>query len=83
MDSEPFELLQITEEGDRIIVRSEPINPVEELEEMDEMPWVSDAMVEKLLEGFSVTFSITSPFEVEEHNATRKTPSAGTSISRR
>ena len=83
VDSEPFELLQITEEGDRIIVRSEPINPVEELEEMDEMPWVSDAMVEKLLEGFSVTFSITSPFEVEEHNATRKTPSAGTSISRR
>jgi len=69
IDSEPFENLEIIEQGDQIIIRSEPINP---MEEMDEVPWVSDQMVEKLLEGFSVTFSITSPFEVEEHNATRK-----------
>ena len=69
VDSEPFENLEIIEEGDQIIIRSEPINP---MEEMGEMPWVSDEMVEKLLEGFSVTFSITSPFKVEEHNATRK-----------
>jgi len=69
VDSEPFENLEIIEEGDQIIIRSEPINP---MEEMDEMPWVSDEMVDKLLEGFSVTFSITSPFSVEEHNATQK-----------
>ena len=72
MDSEPFEDLEIVEEDGRIIIRSEPINPMEEMEELDATPWVSDEMVEKLLEGFSVTFSITSPFEVEEHNATRK-----------
>ena len=69
VDSEPFENLEIIEDGDQIIIRSEPINP---MEEMDEMPWVSDEMVEKLLEGFAVTFSITSPFKVEEHNATRR-----------
>ena len=28
--------------------------------------------IEKLLEGFAVTFSITSPFEVQEHNATSR-----------
>ena len=72
VDSEPFENLEIIEDGDRIIIRSEPINPVEELDEMGEMPFVSDEMIEKLLQGFGVTFSITTPFEVEEHNATRK-----------
>ena len=36
------------------------------------MPFVSEEMIEKLLEGFGVTFSITTPFKVEEHNATRK-----------
>jgi hypothetical protein len=69
VDSEPFEHLEIIEQGDQVIIRSEPINP---MEEMDEMPWVSDEMLERLLEGFSVTFSVTSPFKVEEHNATRK-----------
>lgn len=69
IDSEPFRELEIVEEGDEIIIRSEPINP---MEEMDEMPWVSDEMVDKLLEGFAVTFSVTSPFQVEEHNATQQ-----------
>lgn len=72
VDSEPFENLEIIEDGDEIIIRSEPINPMEEIDEMGEMPFVSDEMIEKLLQGFSVTFSITSPFKVEEHNATRK-----------
>ncbi len=69
IDSEPFRELEIIEEGDEIIIRSEPINP---MEEMDEMPWVSDEMMDKLLEGFAITFTVTSPFEVVEHNATRK-----------
>ncbi len=69
IDSEPFRELEIIEEGDEIIIRSEPINP---MEEMDEMPWVSDEMMDKLLEGFAITFTVTSPFKVEEHNATRK-----------
>ena len=72
VDSEPFENLEIIEDGDEIIIRSEPINPMQEIDEMGEMPFVSDEMIEKLLQGFSVTFSITSPFKVEEHNATRK-----------
>ena len=45
---------------------------MQEIDEMGEMPFVSDEMIDKLLQGFSVTFSITSPFKVEEHNATRK-----------
>ncbi len=69
IDSEPFRELEIIEEGDEIIIRSEPINP---MEEMDEMPWVSDEMMDKLLQGFAITFTVTSPFKVEEHNATRK-----------
>jgi hypothetical protein len=72
VDAEPFENLEIIEDGDRIIIRSEPINPMKEMDEMGEMPFVSDEMIEKLLQGFGVTFSITTPFEVEEHNATRK-----------
>ena len=72
VDSEPFEDLEIIEEGDQIIVRSQPINPVDEMAELEEMPFVSDEMVEKLLQGFGVTFTLTSPFKVEEHNATRK-----------
>jgi len=72
VDSQPFENLEIIEDGDRIIIRSEPINPMQEIDEMGEMPFVSDEMIEKLLRGFGVTFSITSPFTVEEHNATRK-----------
>ena len=72
VDSQPFEDLEIVEDGDEIIVRSQPINPIEEMDEMEASSWVSDEMVEKLLEGFSVTFRLTSPFRVEEHNATRK-----------
>jgi hypothetical protein len=72
VDAEPFENLEIVEDGDRIIIRSEPINPMEEIDEMGEMPFVSEEMIEKLLQGFGVTFSITTPFKVEEHNATRK-----------
>jgi hypothetical protein len=70
--SQPFEDLEIVEDGDEIIVRSQPINPVEEMGELDDTPFVTEAMVEKLLEGFSITFRLTSPFKVEEHNATRK-----------
>jgi len=72
VNSQPFEDLEIVEDGDEIIVRSQPINPIEEMDEMDASTWVSDETVEKLLEGFSVTFRLTSPFDVEEHNATRK-----------
>lgn len=72
IDSEPFKDLEIIENGDEIIVRSEPINPIDELDEMEDSPWIPDEMVRKMLEGFSITFRLTSPFEVEEHNATRK-----------
>jgi len=69
VSTDPFENLQITQQGDEIVIRSEPINP---MDEMDDQPWLSDELVDKLLEGFSVTFKITSPFDVEEHNATRR-----------
>lgn len=72
VDSQPFEDLEIIEDGDEIIVRSQPINPIDEMDELEDSPWVTDAMVERLLEGFSITFRLTSPFRVVEHNATRK-----------
>jgi len=69
VDTQPFENLQITDDGDEIIIQSEPINPTEE---MDDMSWLSDEMVEKLLEGFGITFTIKTPFRIEEHNATKQ-----------
>jgi len=69
MDSTPFNDLEIVEQGSEIIVRNDPVDP---LEEMEDVPMVSDEMVEKLLEGFGVTFKLTTPFEVLEHNATRR-----------
>lgn len=69
VDTRPFEDLEIIQEGDELVIRSEPIDPTAEL---DDMEWLSDSMVEKLLEGFGITFSVKAPFEVAEHNATRR-----------
>ncbi len=69
IDSEPFQGLEIVEQGDEIIVRNDPIDPTSEMEDVS---LVSDEMLEKMLEGFGITFKLTTPFEIVEHNASRK-----------
>jgi hypothetical protein len=69
IQTEPFDDLEIIDEGDYVIIRMDPIDPSEE---MEDIPWVSDEMLVKLVEGFGVTFKVTSSFDVEEHNATKK-----------
>lgn len=69
VDSSPFNDLEIIEEGSEIIVRNDPVDP---MAEMEDVPMISDEQIEKLMEGFGITFKLTTPFEVVEHNATRK-----------
>lgn len=65
----PFESLQIIDEGETILVKNEPINPLDM--EDEESDFLSEPMMESLLQGLRVAFRIEGPFEVVEHNATR------------
>jgi hypothetical protein len=67
-DSAPFEGLEIVEDGDEIIVRNEPIDPIEDVSS-DGM--LAKEIVEGLLKDLRVTFRLETPFRVLEHNATR------------
>ncbi|MFP5288888.1 MAG: hypothetical protein ACLGI9_24340, partial [Thermoanaerobaculia bacterium] len=71
----PFAGLQVKEEGGTILLTSEAMNPVAEqksqAESMDLSPEMKK-MVEDSLKGLRVAFKIDAPFEVVEHNATRK-----------
>ena len=67
--SKPFEGLEIIERDGEIIVRNDPIDPIDEIE--DNM-FVPDGMIETMLQDISVTFRLETPFEVLEHNATRR-----------
>ncbi|MFQ5747781.1 MAG: hypothetical protein ACE5HF_11280 [Gemmatimonadota bacterium] len=64
---EPFAGLQITEDGDELVIRNQPMNPVENLEES---PMMRADQLNEILEGFAVTFRLTTPFDVVETNAT-------------
>ena len=67
--SRPFEGLEIIEKDGEIVVRNDPIDPIDEVEDS---PFVSEGMIENMLQDFSVTFRLETPFEVLEHNATRR-----------
>jgi hypothetical protein len=67
--SNVFEGLEIVESDGEIIVRNDPIDPIDEVEDN---PFVSEGMIENMLQDFSVTFRLETPFEVIEHNATRR-----------
>lgn len=73
---EPFGGLTIQESGNTLLITSDVINPVDETAE-SAGPGVQgqmDEMTKALAGAFSgpmVVFSLTAPFEVEEHNATR------------
>jgi hypothetical protein len=68
-ESRPFEGLEIVEQGNEVIVRNEPIDPIDDI---SDNPMVSDRMVDNMMKDLSVTFRLETPFDIVEHNATRK-----------
>jgi hypothetical protein len=72
---EPFGGLQIKDEGGTLLLTSEAVNPAAEQKsqaaEMDMSPEMKKQM-EDAFKGLRFAFKIDAPFEVVEHNATRK-----------
>lgn len=74
---EPFADLQIVEQGSTLLVTSKATNPMQEQkEQMKESGMSLDPEMEKQIEqafkGLRIAWKIEAPFEVIEHNATRK-----------
>ena len=67
--SRPFEGLEVIERGNEVIVRNEPIDPIDD---MSDSPMVSERMVDNMMKDLSVTFRLETPFDIVEHNATRR-----------
>lgn len=67
-DAAPFEGLEIVQDGDEIVVRNEPIDPIEDASSQG---MLAESVVKGLLEDLRVTFRLETPFRVLEHNATR------------
>ena len=67
--SRPFEGLEVIERGNEVIVRNEPIDPIDD---MSDSPMVSERMVDNMMKDLSVTFRLETPFEIVEHNATHR-----------
>jgi hypothetical protein len=72
---EPFAGLQVKDEGGTLLLTTEAINPAAEQKaqtaDMDLSPEMKKQM-EDAFKGLRVAFKIDAPFEVLEHNATRK-----------
>ena len=72
----PFEGLEVSEDGDTLTIRSKPQNPTETVEEKTKDGPPMDPAVEKLMRGafekMRVVYRIKAPFEVLSHNATRR-----------
>lgn len=72
---EPFGGLQIKDEGGTLLLTSEAVNPAADQKsqaaEMDLSPEMKKQM-EEAFKGLRFAFKIDAPFEVVEHNATRK-----------
>jgi len=72
---EPFAGLQLKDEGSTLLLTTKAINPAAEqksqAEGMDLTPEMKKQM-EDAFKGLRVAFKIDAPFEVLEHNATRK-----------
>jgi hypothetical protein len=73
--NEPFLGLQVKDEGKTLLVTTPAVNPVADQKaqtaEMDLDP-SAKKMIEDAFKGVRVAFKIQAPFEVIEHNATRK-----------
>ncbi len=67
----PFEGLQITDEGDTLLITSEPLNPAKEQMESGQIPPEGEEIFRRVMGGLRVAFVLKTPFEAIEHNATR------------
>ena len=71
---QPFGDLDIVEQGNTILITSKPTNPMEKQEEQmgGEMTPDMEKQMEEAFKGLRIAWKIQAPFEVIEHNATRK-----------
>jgi hypothetical protein len=71
----PFSGLQVKDEGDTLLLTMEATNPAaeqkEQTAEMDLSPEAKKQM-EEAFKGLRIAFKIDAPFQVVEHNATRR-----------
>ncbi len=71
-DQRPFGDLEIIDEGGTLLIRNEPINPLDETEDASQMMPGMEAMLDSALADLRIVFKITAPFDIVEHNATRR-----------
>jgi len=71
-DSEPFGGIELIDEGDTFVLRNDPMNPVEEMENDSGMFEGVPGLVETMFSDLRIAFAIEAPFEIVEHNATRQ-----------
>jgi hypothetical protein len=73
----PFGDLEVDDDGTFVTIRSKPNDPTKSVkEETSEGPGAGDPEMEQMMEdafrGLRIAWNIEAPFEVVEHNATRK-----------
>jgi hypothetical protein len=72
----PFGGLEVKDEGATILLTSKTVNPAAEAQEqaapMGEMDPEMKKQVAEMFKGLRIAYRIEAPFEVVEHNATRK-----------
>ncbi|UCF18265.1 MAG: hypothetical protein JSU87_09890 [Gemmatimonadota bacterium] len=71
-EQRPFGDLEIIDEGGTLLIRNEPVNPLDETEEASEMMPGLEAMFDSAFADLRIVFKITAPFDIVEHNATRR-----------
>lgn len=69
-DSRPFGGLEVVEEGNTVVIRQDPINPIEEAEKNAEMMGGMDGLIADMFKNLRIAFTLEAPFEIVEHNAT-------------
>jgi len=69
--SNPFDGLQLIDEGDTWLLVSDAPNPVEDLGEQEEMMFNLDDMIDDLFGSLRIAITLEVAGEVVEHNATR------------
>jgi len=69
-DTEPFGRIEIIDEGDTFVLRTRPMNPVEQAREEEGMLGGSPSLVETMFGNLRIDFALDAPFEIVDHNAT-------------
>jgi hypothetical protein len=72
-DSRPFGGLEVVEEGNTIVIRQDPINPIEEAKKSTGMMGGMEGLVADMFKNLRIAFTLEAPFEIVEHNATSQT----------